>query len=225
MIDYEAFTHVAVQGAQSAIARATSCRRIIDGSVTTDKASWSEVADAAISGMNDYLQFHPADASAYFAALPGLQDHFSSARGTLSEVMKSGILAVVFETLRPAIEEVYVGQFANCRLRDARIWADAARGILRMHGDPISKNMLDNIKGLKEEATQGTLSDAIETMAYFADRVEAHASHQLPLERAEYGTVAKRVREMIEFVQVKIDELDSIDNVRKEEARSQAMPF
>ncbi|MNV84226.1 hypothetical protein D3C71_1780860 [compost metagenome] len=76
--------------------------------------------------------------------------------------------------------------------------------IIQRHGDPVSKTMRDNVAAVGDNASIDDMDGARETLDYVATRIEAHAGYQRPADRADYETIARRLREAIEFLGIGI---------------------
>ena len=203
MIDIKELQQAALLSVDTEIAVAATRRRAFDEGETTDKALWSEVRAAALAGMDSVFEFDLANASAYFRRFPELASR-PAPRGPIGAGLRRLVLELALEQMDEEVQSLHAAQFDKYGSASVKVWSTAAMRLIRNHGDPVSKNMRDNVDAVADDAPIEVLDGARETLDYVATRIEAHAEYQLPADRAGYETLARRLREAIEFLEIKI---------------------
>jgi hypothetical protein len=203
MIDMEKMREVAHVAAALEIQAATSRKRPFDEGHTTDRALWADVRSKAIDAMGKAFVFDVGLIGDYFVQFPALADE-PAPRGTLAEAIHRSIPEIAFKEFQFEIEELHEAQFSGYDRLTVQIWAGNAMTIVRSHGDPVSKDLRDRLTARNLDPAESGVGEALDDLAYLADRLEAHAKHQQLDRREEYDAVARRVREAIDFVEIEI---------------------
>lgn len=202
MIDTNQLHQAALQSAEAEIAEASARRRKFDEGETSDKALWSDIRAAALAGMSNVFAFDIADVGAYFRQFPDLASR-PAPRGPIGAGIRALILELVLEQDED-LHKLHASQFEKYERISVQVWSEPAIRLIQRHGDPISKNMRDNIAAIDDDATAADLDGARETLDYIATRIEAHKEYQRKADRADYETLSRRVREAIDFVEIEI---------------------
>ncbi|MDW9478885.1 hypothetical protein GOB57_09330 [Sinorhizobium meliloti] len=204
MIDINELKHAAVQSAEAEIVAARSRRRKFDEGETADKALWSEIRAAALAGMNGVLQFDIEKIGSYFRQFPDLASR-PAPRGPIGEGIRSLALELALEQMDEELHALHASQFEKYGSDSVHVWSTAAMRIIRNHGDPVSKTMRESVGAVSDDASIDVLDGSRETLDYVATRIEAHAGYQRHAERESYETLARRLREAMEFLGIEID--------------------
>lgn len=204
MIDTNELKQAAIQSVKAEIAAAMARRRKFDEGETADRALWSEIRAAALAGMDSVLQFDIDMVGSYFRQFPELASR-PAPHGPIGAGIRTVILELVFEQMSVDIQALHASQFAKYGSGSIEVWSAAAIRVVRNHGDPVSKSMRDNVAAVDDHASIEILDAARETLDYVATRIEAHAAYQRHAERGNYETLARRLREAIEFIEIEIE--------------------
>lgn len=203
MIDINALQQAALLSVDTEIAVAAARRRAFDEGETTDKALWPEIRAAALAGMDSVFEFDLSNASYYFRQFPELGSR-PAPRGPIGAGIRRLVLELTLEQMDEEVQSLHAAQFEKYDSASVKVWSAAAMRLIRNHGDPVSKTMRDNVDAIADDAPISALDGARETLDYVATRMEAHAGYQLPADRTGYGTLARRLREAIEFLEIKV---------------------
>jgi hypothetical protein len=219
MIDMDKMREVAHAAATLEIREATSRKRAFDEGHTADRALWADVRGKAIDAMGKVFAFDVGSIGDYFVQFPALAAE-PAPRGTLAEAIRRAIPEVAFKEFQSEIEELHEDQFSRYDRLAVQIWAGNAITIIRSHGDPVSKDMRDRLATGNLDPAESVVGEALDDLAYLADRLEAHAKHQLRDRREEYDAVARRVREAIDFIHIELRRDDGLNSVARPPAQS-----
>jgi hypothetical protein len=219
MIDMDKMREVAHVAATLEIKEATSRKRPFDEGITADRALWEDIRFKAIEAMGKAFVFDVQMIGDYFVQFPALAEE-PAPRGTLAEAIRLAIPEVAFKEFQSEIAELHEDQFSRYDRLTTQIWADNAMKIIRSHGDHVSREMHDRLNVRNLDPADDNVGEALDDLAYLADRLEAHAKHQQLYRREEYNAVARRVREAIDFVHVEIRRDDELNRVARPAATS-----
>lgn len=204
MIDINELKQAALQPAKAEIAAAAARRRKFDEGETPDKALWSEIRAAALAGMDGVMVFNIDQVGTYFRQFPDLASR-PAPRGSIGTGIRTVILELAFEDMAADVQALHASQFERYESNSIEVWSAAAMRVIRNHGDPVSKSMRDSVDAVHGDAPVEVLVGARETLDYVATRIEAHAGHQRHTERGNYETLARHLREAMEFLSIEID--------------------
>ena len=203
----------ALGAVQAGVASIRRRSRPLDEGATQDKALWSEVRELALAAIGEAVAFDIRKVGSYFRDFPELAAA-PARRGNLADAIKTGLCEILFEGMRPELEELHSAQFDRSSPADVKVWGKLGMDLVRSHGDAVSGNMRQRVDNLDEGNSLGELAELEETLGYIADRVEAHSVYQRGGSGGQmehYETVARRLRETCELVRVLGDRLEAED--------------